>query len=395
MYTCDEVVNFAELIFLDSDQCGTKYFTNNFFAFNHPLGVKGIGKMLNKSVVIPVVRQQQLLARAAVSSLRYFTINNFSNGGRNNGGSVSPYQSSLNFFQKESLPANTIIRFVPQQQAWIVERMGKFHRILPPGLTFLIPFLDKITYVQSLKESAIEIPSQNAITSDNVSLELDGVLYVKVIDPYKASYGVEDFKFAISQLAQTTMRSEIGSMTLDHVLKERQLLNININEVINGAAKDNWGVECLRYEIRDIHPPQNVLDAMHRQVSAERSKRAEILESEGQRQSKINVSEGEKQSIILASEANKQEQINQAIGEAESIKLKAEATAEGLRRVAQAIKETPGGEDAVNLQVAQEYIKEFGKLAKESNTVVIPSNVGDISSFMAQGLSIYKNLNKK
>lgn len=301
---------------------------------------------------------------------------------------------TLNYFQREQLPANTIVRFVPQQTAWIVERMGKFHRILEPGLTFLLPVLDKITYVQSLKESAIEIPSQNAITSDNVSLELDGILYIKVIDPYKASYGVEDFKFAISQLAQTTMRSEIGSLALDSVLKERQQLNNNINHVINDAAKENWGVECLRYEIRDIHPPQNVLDAMHRQVSAERSKRAEILESEGQRQSKINVSEGDKQSIILASEANKLEQINQAQGEAQSILLKSEATAAGLKMIAQAIKETPGGERAVSLQVAQEYIKQFGNLAKESNTVVIPSNLGDIGNFMASGMSIYNNLNK-
>ncbi|ODV82310.1 uncharacterized protein CANTADRAFT_44954 [Suhomyces tanzawaensis NRRL Y-17324] len=302
-------------------------------------------------------------------------------------------QPSLNFFQKEQLPANTIVRFVPQQTAWIVERMGKFHRILEPGLAILMPFIDKITYVQLLKEAAIEIPSQNAITSDNVSLELDGILYIKIVDAYKASYGVENFRFAISQLAQTTMRSEIGSLTLDLCLKERQLLNQNINKVINEAARDNWGVECLRYEIRDIHPPKNVLEAMHRQVSAERSKRAEILESEGQRQSKINVSEGEKQSIILASEANKLEQINRAQGEAESILLKSEATAEGIRRVAQAIKETPGGESAVSLQVAQEYIKQFGKLAKETNSMIIPSNLGDIGSVMASGLSIYKNLN--
>lgn len=294
------------------------------------------------------------------------------------------------FFQKELLPANTIVKFVPQQNAWIVERMGKFHRILDPGLAILMPFVDKITYVQSLKESAIEIPSQNAITLDNVSLELDGILYIKVIDPYKASYGVEDFKFAISQLAQTTMRSEIGSMTLDLVLKERQSLNNNINHVINDAARDNWGVECLRYEIRDIHPPQNVLDAMHRQVSAERSKRAEILESEGQRQAKINISEGEKQSVILASEALREQQINSAKGEAEQILLKLKATAEGIRRVAEAIQNSPGGENAVQLQVAQEYIKEFGKLAKETNTVVIPQNLGDLGGLMASGMSIYK-----
>ncbi|KAK6199456.1 uncharacterized protein RJT21DRAFT_121784 [Scheffersomyces amazonensis] len=323
-----------------------------------------------------------------ISSNRYFT------GGPGNGNGLNNYiPPSLNFFQREQLPANTIVRFVPQQTAWIVERMGKFHRILPPGLTFLIPFLDKVAYVQSLKESAIEIPSQNAITSDNVSLELDGILYIKVIDPYKASYGVEDFKFAISQLAQTTMRSEIGSMTLDAVLKERQALNININQVINEAARDNWGVECLRYEIRDIHPPQNVLDAMHRQVSAERSKRAEILESEGTRQSKINISEGEKQSIILSSEANQQEQINRANGEAQSILLKSEATAQAIKNIAQAIRDTPGGEQAVSLQVAQEYIKEFGKLAKETNTVVLPANLGDLGGLMASGLSLYKGLN--
>lgn len=315
------------------------------------------------------------------------------NLGRNHRFISNGSYQSLNYFQREQLPFNTGIKFVPQQQAWIIERMGKFNRILPPGLAIMIPFLDKITYIQSLKESAIEIPSQNAITSDNVSLELDGILYIKVVDAYKASYGVEDFKFAISQLAQTTMRSEIGSMTLDHVLKERQSLNNNINAVINEAAIA-WGVECLRYEIRDIHPPQNVLDAMHRQVSAERSKRAEILESEGQRQAKINISQADKESMILASEANKQEQINHATGEAESILLKSKATAEGLKRIAQSIHDSPSGDNAVSLQVAQEYIKEFGKLAKETNTVIIPSNLGDISSFMAGGLSIYENLNK-
>lgn len=279
--------------------------------------------------------------------------------------------SALSFFQKERLPSNTLVKFVPQQTAYVVERMGKFHKILEPGIAMLIPFLDKITYVQSLKENAIEIPSQNAITSDNVSLELDGILYVKVHDPYKASYGVEDFKFAISQLAQTTMRSEIGSMTLDSVLKERLQLNNNINSIINDAAKEHWGVQCLRYEIKDIHPPQNVLDAMHRQVSAERSKRAEILESEGARQSRINIAEGEKQSMIL----------------------QAEATALSIEKIAQSIKNTPGGMEAINLQVAQQYIKEFGKIAKETNTVVLPSNLSDMNGLMAAGLSIFKSMN--
>lgn len=298
------------------------------------------------------------------------------------------------FFQRERLPANTVVRFVPQQTAWIVERMGKFHRILEPGVAFLIPLLDKITYVQLLKETAIEIPLQNAITLDNVLLELDGILYIKVMDAYKASYGVEDFQFAVSQLAQTTMRLEIGALTLDLVLRERQQLNLNINRAINDAARD-WGVECLRYEIRDIHPPQNVLDAMHRQVSAERSKRAEILELEGTRQLRINIAEGEKQLVILQSEAQRQQQVNAAQGESELILLKARATAEGLRQVATAIEETPGGERAVLLQVALEYVKEFGKLAKESNTVVIPQNLGDMGNWMASGLSIYDNLSKK
>lgn len=294
---------------------------------------------------------------------------------------ISSNVSTLNFFQRERLPSNTIIKFVPQQTAWVVERMGKFHRILNPGIAILLPVLDKITYVQSLKELAIEIPTQNAITADNVSLELDGILYIKVEDPYKASYGVEDFKFAISQLAQTTMRSEIGSMTLDAVLRERNSLNVNINTVINEAAAD-WGVKCLRYEIRDIHPPENVLEAMHRQVSAERSKRAEILESEGIRQLRINIAEGEKQSQILRSEAVKQEQIN-----------KADALAQSLDLISNSIKSNEFGQQAINLQIAQDYIKQFGNLAKESNTLVIPANLSDMSSFMVSGMKIFNDLN--
>ncbi|WEJ95333.1 Synaptotagmin-like protein 2 [Yamadazyma tenuis] len=290
--------------------------------------------------------------------------------------------STLNFFQKERLPANTIVRFVPQQTAWIVERMGKFHKILNPGVAVLIPFLDKISYVQSLKESAVEIPTQNAITADNVSLELDGILYIKVMDAYKACYGVEDFQFAVSQLAQTTMRSEIGSLTLDSVLKERQQLNININRAINDASED-WGVKCLRYEIRDIHPPSNVLEAMHRQVSAERSKRAEILESEGIRQSRINIAEGEKQSQILKSEAAKQEQINNAAAMSKSLEL-----------ISNTIKQNEYGHEAINLQIAQDYIKQFGNLAKETNTIILPSNMSDIGQFMVSGMKIFNDLNK-
>ena len=297
----------------------------------------------------------------------------------------------LSFFQKSRNPVNTVIKFVPQQEAWIIERMGRFHRILEPGLAILFPILDRIKYVQSLKEVAMEIPSQSAITADNVTLDLDGVLYIRIFDAYKASYGVEDAEYAVAQLAQTTMRSEIGQLTLDHVLKERQALNTNISEALNDAAKD-WGVKCLRYEIRDIHPPQNVLQAMHRQVSAERSKRAEILESEGQRQSEINVAEGRKQSVILASEAIKAENINKAQGEAEAILLKAQATAQGIEKVAASISKDEAGKDAVSLSVAEQYVKAFSKLAKESNTMIVPASMGDMGSMIAQALTIYKKV---
>lgn len=299
------------------------------------------------------------------------------------GGSLPTY------FQKPSLPANTIIRFVPQQTAWIVERMGKFNRILQPGLAILVPFLDRIAYVKSLKEVALEIPSQSAITADNVTLELDGVLYTRVFDAYKASYGVEDAEYAISQLAQTTMRSEIGQLTLDHVLKERAALNINITAAINEAAQA-WGVTCLRYEIRDIHAPKPVVEAMHRMVTAERSKRAEILESEGQRQSAINIAEGKKQSVILASEAMKAEQINRASGEAQAILVKANATAQGIEAVAKAIEEgRESAQGAVSLSVAEKYVDAFGKLAKEGTAVVVPGNVGDIGGMIATALGVY------
>lgn len=267
--------------------------------------------------------------------------------------------------------------------------MGRFNRILEPGLAVMIPFLDRIAYVKSLKEAAIEIPSQSAITADNVTLELDGVLYTRVFDAYKASYGVEDAEYAISQLAQTTMRSEIGQLTLDHVLKERAALNTNITAAINDAA-EAWGVTCLRYEIRDIHAPAAVVEAMHRQVTAERSKRAEILDSEGQRQSAINIAEGKKQSVILASEAMRAERINGADGEAEAIRLKARATAEGIDAVSRAILEgQEGAKGAMSLTVAEKYVEAFGRLAKEGTAVVVPGNVGDIGSMIATGLSVY------
>ncbi|RVD84416.1 uncharacterized protein DFL_006166 [Arthrobotrys flagrans] len=302
---------------------------------------------------------------------------------------------SSSYFTAPNLPANTIIRFVPQQTAWVVERMGKFHRILEPGLAILIPIIDKIKYVKTLKEVAIGIPSQSAITADNVTLELDGVLYIRIFDAYKASYGVEDAEYAISQLAQTTMRSEIGQLTLDHVLKERANLNINITMAINEASQD-WGVKVLRYEIRDIHAPEAVLHAMHRQVSAERSKRAEILESEGQRQAAINIAEGKKQSVILASEAMKAEQINKAAGEAEAIRLRAEATALGIEKVAASIQAgADSAQNAISLSVAEKYVDAFSKLAKESNTIVIPSQMGDVGGMIAGAMGIYGKVSEQ
>ncbi|KAI8580910.1 hypothetical protein K450DRAFT_235178 [Umbelopsis ramanniana AG] len=293
---------------------------------------------------------------------------------------------------RRSLPRNTIIKFVPQQEAWIIERMGKFHRLLEPGLNFLVPLIDRIKYVKSMKETAVEVPSQSAITQDNVTLELDGVLYFRVIDPFKACYGVEDAEFAVTQLAQTTMRAEIGQMTLDRTLAERAHLNANIVDAINGAAED-WGIRCLRYEIRDIHPPSKVVESMHQQVSAERTKRAQILESEGARQAAINVAEGRKQATILASEAEKAEQINKAGGEAEAILLKAKATALGIEKVAEAIGNNNGNE-AVSMSVAEKYVEAFGKMAKEGTTLIVPATANDAGSMVAQALSVYNTINK-
>ncbi|CAO3644014.1 unnamed protein product [Mucor fragilis] len=311
-------------------------------------------------------------------------------GGGSQVGSGSSWGSGS---ERQSLPRNTIIKFVPQQEAWIVERMGKFDRMLEPGLNVLIPFIDRIKYVKSLKETAIEVPSQSAITQDNVTLELDGVLYFRCVDPFKASYGVEDAEFAITQLAQTTMRAEIGQMTLDRTLAERAHLNSNIVDAINSAAED-WGIRCLRYEIRDIHPPSKVVESMHQQVSAERTKRAQILESEGARQAAINVAEGRKQSTILASEAEKAERINMAAGEAEAILLRAKASAEGIERVARAIA-TNHGNDAVSMTVAEKYVDAFGKMAKEGTTMIVPASTNDAASMVTQALAIYNTINNK
>ena len=281
-------------------------------------------------------------------------------------------------------------RIVPQQEAWIVETLGKFDRKLEPGLNLLIPYVQRLAYKHTLKEDAIDVPAQAAITNDNVTLKIDGVLYVRIIDPVAASYGVSDPYYALTQLAQTTMRSEIGKLTLDKTFEERDRLNTNIVTSINEAAKA-WGIQCMRYEIKDINPPQNVLNSMEQQVAAERNKRAHILESEGQRQSQINISEGQKQQVLLQSEGAMMDQINRAKGEAEAIKAVAEATAHGIRAVAAAIQDK-GGSDAVSLRVAEQYVEAFKQLAKNGNSVIVPANVTDISGTIAQALTVFDNL---
>ncbi|XP_018105816.1 stomatin like 2 L homeolog isoform X1 [Xenopus laevis] len=288
------------------------------------------------------------------------------------------------------LPMNTVILFVPQQEAWVVERMGRFHRMLEPGLNVLIPVLDRIRYVQSLKEIVINVPEQSAVSLDNVTLQIDGVLYLRILDPYKASYGVEDPEYAVTQLAQTTMRSELGKLTLD---KERESLNANIVAAINQAS-DYWGIKCLRYEIKDIHVPPKVKEAMQMQVEAERRKRAMVLESEGTRESAINVAEGQKQSQILASEAERAEQINKAAGEANAILAKAKARGEAIKMVAEALTQQ-NGNAAASLTVAEQYVSAFSNLAKESNTILLPSNTGDITSMVAQAMGIYGKLTQQ
>uniref|UniRef100_A0A672V797 Stomatin like 2 n=1 Tax=Strigops habroptila TaxID=2489341 RepID=A0A672V797_STRHB len=386
-----------------------------------------------------------------------------------------------------SLPVNIGVLFVPQQEAWVVERMGKFHRILEPGLNFLIPLLDRIRYVQSLKEIVINVPEQSAVTLDNVTLQIDGVLYLRVMDPYKvlpnlqhlccaphglcvmccstgsllpsahtspsawlgvpreagglstqippvapesaflwqeclwqvssfpilpcsggsfsarpltlffapalqASYGVEDPEYAVTQLAQTTMRSELGKLSLDRVFRERESLNANIVDAINQAS-DCWGIRCLRYEIKDIHVPPRVKESMQMQVEAERRKRATVLESEGTRESAINVAEGQKQAQILASEAEKAEQINKAAGEANAMLVKARAKAEAIQLLAAALAQQHGSA-AASLSVAEQYVNAFSKLAKDSNTLLLPSNTGDVTNMVAQALAIYTTLTK-
>ena len=274
---------------------------------------------------------------------------------------------------------------VPQQSAYVVERLGKYAATLDAGFHILLPFIDRIRYKHSLKETAIDIPEQVCITRDNVQVSVDGILYLKVLNPQRASYGISDYNFALIQLAQTTLRSEMGKIELDRTFEERTNINIQVVNELDKAS-DPWGVKVLRYEIKNITPPKGVLDAMEKQMRAEREKRAVILTSEGERDAAINQAEGEKQQVIKASEAKKQQQINEAEGAASAILAIAQATAEGLRKVAETI-QIPGGQEAVQLRVAEQYITKFGELAKTTNTLILPATVSDVGSMIALAMS--------
>jgi regulator of protease activity HflC (stomatin/prohibitin superfamily) len=282
---------------------------------------------------------------------------------------------------------------IPHQEVWIVQRLGKFHRKLEPGANWIFPFIDEIAYRHCLKEESVFVPEQTAITQDNVSVILDGIVYVKIVDPVAASYGVKDPIQAVIQLVQTTMRSEIGTLPLDQTFEERESLNARIVEAINSAAT-SWGIRCLRYEIKDIKMPEDIRKAMELQMTAEREKRAHILKSEGLRQSKINESEGQKQAEINIAEGAQIDRVNRARGEAEAIEAIADATARSIERLAQALNHS-GGDRAAALQIAEKYIEAFRQLAKEGNTIVLPSNLQHPATMVAEALSIYDHVKRK
>ena len=281
------------------------------------------------------------------------------------------------------------IRIVPQKQAYIVERLGKYSKTLEAGFHVLVPFIDRVAYKHTLKEQAVDVPPQSCITKDNIAVEVDGILYMQLVDPKKGSYGIDNYRFAATQLAQTTMRSVMGKLDLDKTFEERE----NINSVIVAAvdkASDPWGVKVTRYEVKNILPPQSIKDAMEKQMRAEREKRAVIAESEGQRQAKINRAEGDKQEMIAKSEGEKQKRINEADGRAAEIERVATATAQGIREIAVAINDK-GGKDAVNLRIAEQYLNEFGKLAKENNSIIVPANLSDIAGMIKVASSVIKD----
>lgn len=276
---------------------------------------------------------------------------------------------------------------VPQRQAYIVERLGRYSSTLEAGFHILIPFLDRVAYRRTLKETPIDVPPQQCITKDNITVDVDGILYLQVMDPAKASYGIDNYLWASTQLAQTTMRSEIGKLDLDEIFEVRESINAAICGAVDKAS-DPWGIKVTRYEIKSITPPQTIRDAMEKQMRAEREKRAMIAESEGERQARINRAEGEKQEAIAKSEGEKLRRINEAEGRSQEILLVAKATAEGLTAIAESISKNEGGSDAVNLRLAEQYIAEFGKLAKEGTTMVLPSNLADIASVLKMATGV-------
>lgn len=280
------------------------------------------------------------------------------------------------------------VKVVPQQHSWVVERLGKFHAALLPGLNIVVPFVDRIAYRHMLKEVPLDVPSQICITKDNTQLQVDGVLYFQVTDPMLASYGTSDYVAAITQLAQTTLRSAIGKMELDKTFEEREHINTAVVAALDEAAS-SWGVKVLRYEIKDLTPPREILHAMQAQITAEREKRALIAASEGRKQEQINIATGEREAFIQRSEGEKQSQINLAQGEAEAIKAVADATAQAIRKVADAI-ESPGGMNAVNLKVAEKYVEAFGNVAKQGTTLILPSNMADMGSMIATAMTVIK-----
>ncbi len=278
------------------------------------------------------------------------------------------------------------VRVVPQQSAWIVERLGKFHQVLEPGLNIIIPFIDRVAYRHSLKEVPLDVAEQVCITKDNTQLAVDGLIYYQVTDPRLASYGTSDYVTAITQLAQTTLRSEVGKMELDQSLQSRDVINRQIVMVLDEAGR-SWGVKVLRYEVKNLTPPEAILRAMQQQITAEREKRAMIAKSEGEKQQEINVAEGNKQAAILKSEGEKQSAINKAQGEATALRVVAEATAAAVSAVGESLSKE-GGQQAANLKIAEEYINAFKFLARTNNTMIIPSNLADVSSIMATAMTV-------